>query len=38
MYPNNTIPVSFLPEAFKQYAPRTPYHLLQPGELYYVVK
>ncbi len=38
LYPNNTIPAGSIAEGFHQYGPRVPYHLLQPGELYYVVR
>jgi L-ascorbate 6-phosphate lactonase len=38
LYPNNTIPMGSLADAFARYAPRLPYKFLQPGELYYFVK
>jgi len=38
LYPNNTIPMGSIAEAFARYAPRQPYKILQPGELYYFVK
>ncbi|MEZ4671939.1 MAG: MBL fold metallo-hydrolase [Anaerolineae bacterium] len=38
MYPNNTIPMGQIADAFVRYAPRQPYKIMQPGELYYMVK
>lgn len=38
MYPNNTIPMGQIADAFAKTAPRQAYKLLQPGELYYFVK
>ncbi len=38
LYPNNTIPMGSIADAFSRYAPRQPYKILQPGELYYFVK
>lgn len=38
MYPNNTISMGSIADAFAKFAPRQPYKLLQPGELLYYVK
>ncbi len=38
LYPNNTIPMGSIADAFAKHAPRQPYKILQPGELYYFVK
>ena len=38
LYPNNTIPMGSIADAFARFAPRQPYKILQPGELYYFVK
>lgn len=38
MYPNNTISMGTIADAFAKVAPRQPYKLLQPGELLYYVK
>lgn len=38
MYPNNTIPMGQVIDSFGKIAPRQPYKVLQPGELYYFVK
>jgi L-ascorbate metabolism protein UlaG (beta-lactamase superfamily) len=38
LYPNNTLSMGSLAEAFARYAPRQPYKILQPGELLYFVK
>lgn len=38
LYPNNTIPMGRIADGFVKFAPRQPYKILQPGELYYVVK
>jgi L-ascorbate metabolism protein UlaG (beta-lactamase superfamily) len=38
LYPNNTIPMGHIADAFSTVAPRQKYKILQPGELYYYVK
>ncbi len=38
MYPNNTISMGSIADAFAKFAPRQPYKTLQPGELFYFVK
>lgn len=38
LYPNNTIPMGQIADAFAKTAPRQAYKILQPGELYYFVK
>lgn len=38
LYPNNMIPVGSIAEDFARVAPRQPYKVLQPGELYYFVR
>ena len=38
LYPNNTITMGSIADAFARYAPRMPYKILQPGELFYYVK
>jgi len=38
LYPNNAIPFGQIADAFAKHAPRQPYKILQPGELYYFVK
>lgn len=38
LYPNNTVSMGSIADAFAQFAPRQPYKLLQPGELLYYVR
>lgn len=38
LYPNNTIPMGSISDAFARYAPRQPYKMLQPGERFYFLK
>ncbi len=38
LYPNNTISMGSIADAFAKFAPRQAYKILQPGELYYYVK
>ncbi len=38
LYPNNTISMGSIADAFAKFAPRQPYKILQPGELFYFVK
>ena len=38
LYPNNTISMGSIADAFAKFAPRQPYKFLQPGELFYYVK
>ena len=38
LYPNNTIPMADIIDAFSTVSPRQKYKILQPGELYYFVK
>ncbi len=38
MFPKNVIPYASIADAFEQVAPRQPYRVLQPGELFYFVK
>lgn len=38
LYPNNTIPMGTIADAFASFAPRQAYKILQPGELLYLIK